>query len=689
MDDNSIYRDLFFEETDEYLQALNEGILQLEKTPEDKSVLDEIFRAAHTLKGMAATMGYSTMSELTHSMESVLEQFRNGKNVINSDIISLIFKCLDKLSEIVEALREEDDEEIDIKQLLDNLSNVAKDIHSIEKNEEIEIKPASKAVEMIREEHISDTDRLVIQNAKANGYNAYSISIQLEEECILKGARAYLVINRLEQEGEIIHSDPPAQEVEEGNFNLGFKLIYLSKSEKESIEETISNIAEIEWVEVNEIILDSTIAPSIKHKEPAPITEAVKEQPPVEKAEEEKKSEQKQEAKSDNKNGNHQANQSIRVDIAKLDSFMNLVSELVIYRTRLEDLTGSGDMSDIHEPLEHVARITSELQDLVLKIRMEPVNIVFNRFPRMIRDLSRELNKDIDLIIEGEDTELDRTVVSELGEPLIHLIRNAADHGIEGAEERAALNKPSKGTIKLIAYQEGNRVVIIISDDGKGIDPQVIKESAERKGISTGGMSNKDLVQLIFAQGFSTAKNVTNVSGRGVGMDVVRQKISSLGGNIEVESEVGKGTSFIIRLPLTLSIIQALMVNIGTEIFAIPLGIIETVVRIKEDEIYKSHNTEVYLYRDTAVPVVRLNNRLNLESDSDNNHLILTLLGDQYYGLMVDDLIGQQEIVIKKLTGILGEMKEYLGANILGNGDIALILDVGNLCSERTVDNVE
>lgn len=689
MDDNSIYRDLFFEETDEYLQALNEGILQLEKTPQDKSVLDEIFRAAHTLKGMAATMGYSTMSELTHSMESVLEQFRNGKNVINSDIISLIFKCLDKLSEIVEALREEDDEEIDIKQLLDNLSHVAKDIHSIEKNEEIEIKPEAKAVDMIREEHISDTDRLVIQNAKANGYNAYSISIQLEEECILKAARAYLVINRLEQEGEIIHSDPPAQEVEEGNFDLGFKLIYISKAEKESIEETIANIAEIEWAEVNEIILDSTIAPSIKHKESAPITEIVKEEPPVEKAEEEKKSEQKQEGKSDNKNGNHQANQSIRVDIAKLDSFMNLVSELVIYRTRLEDLTGSGDMSDIHEPLEHVARITSELQDLVLKIRMEPVNIVFNRFPRMIRDLSKELNKDIDLIIEGEDTELDRTVVSELGEPLIHLIRNAADHGIEGTEERAALNKPSKGTIKLIAYQEGNRVVIIISDDGKGIDPQVIKESAERKGISTGGMSNKDLVQLIFAQGFSTAKNVTNVSGRGVGMDVVRQKISSLGGNIEVESEVGKGTSFIIRLPLTLSIIQALMVNIGTEIFAIPLGIIETVVRIKESEIYKSHNTEVYLYRDTAVPVVRLNKRLNLESESDNNHLILTLLGDQYYGLMVDDLIGQQEIVIKKLTGILGEMKEYLGANILGNGDIALILDVGNLCSERTVDNVE
>lgn len=666
MDDNSKYRDLFFEETDEYLQTLNECLLQLEKDPGDSSVLDQIFRAAHTLKGMAATMGYTTMSELTHRMESVFEVFRKGINSINSDIISLIFRCLDKLSEIVEDLREENYLEYDIQGLLDELSSVATD--ETEENEE------QNSNKSIFRSELSDTDKIIVKSAQENGLNAYDIIVTLENTCLLKGARAYLVVNRLEQHGEIIHTEPSSDKIEEGNFEYEFRLIYLSNAKKEQIQELIEGISEIEKVEIVELqkLQDESYENAGQDSQ------------------ENQDNQEKQEKKEEHTkpSTNHHTNQTIRVDINKLDSFMNLVSELVIYRTRLEDLSNKNQSSDIKEPLEHVARITSDLQDLVLKIRMEPVNVVFNRFPRMIRDLSKELNKDIELVIEGEETELDRTVVSELGEPLIHLIRNAADHGIECAKDRKALGKPEKGLINLTAYQEGNRVVITISDDGKGINPEVIRESAERKGIDTKGLGDKDLVQLIFHQGFSTAKEVTNVSGRGVGMDVVKQKISTLGGSIEVVSEVNKGTTFIIKLPLTLSIIQALLVDIGKETFAIPLGIIEKVVKVDKIEILQSHKTEIYIYRGKAIPVVRLNEKLSLESANENKHLIITLLGNQYYGLMVDDLYGQQEIVIKKLTGILRQRKEYLGATILGNGDITLILDIGNLCSESVGEKV-
>jgi two-component system chemotaxis sensor kinase CheA len=660
MDDNSQYRDLFFEETDEYLQTLNECLLQLEKEPNDTNVLNEIFRAAHTLKGMAATMGYSTMTKLTHSMENVFELFRKGISSINSDVISLIFKCLDKLSEIVEDLRDENYKEYDISDLLSELQNVSKGQASATP----QVKNAKS--EVVRNK-LSDTDNMIIKSAQDKGFNVYDIIVVIESGCILKGARSYLVVNKLEQEGEITYTEPNTEKLEEGDFGDSFRLIYISKLSKDKVEEIINNIAEIERVDVQ--LIDDKISIATEQ----PHSEAIKESH-VDNGEATKKQQ-------------HHTNQTIRVDLSKLDNFMNLVSELVIYRTRLEDLSDS-QSSEIKEPLEHVARITSDLQDLVLKIRMEPVNIVFNRFPRMIRDLSKELNKKMELEIYGEDTELDRTVVSELGEPLIHLIRNAADHGIESVEERHTLGKPEEGLIKLSAHQEGNRVVITVSDDGKGIDPKAIRDSAERKGIDTKGLGEKDLIQLIFNQGFSTAKKVTNVSGRGVGMDVVKQKISSLGGSIEVISEINKGTSFVIKLPLTLSIIQALLVNIGKEIFAIPLGIIEKVVKIGKEEILKTHKSEVYIYRGRAIPVIRLNEKLSIESTDENNHIIITLLGNQYYGLIVDGLLGQQEIVIKKLTGILKTRKEYLGATILGNGDIILILDVGNLCSESVGEKV-
>ena len=689
MDDNSKYRDLFFEETDEYLQTLNECLLLLEKDPENSNVLDEIFRAAHTLKGMAATMGYKTMTDLTHMMESVLELYRSGEILITSDIISLIFKCLDRLSEIVDDIREEKYDEINIDDLVEELSLVLEGNNEKAKTEKKEL---GKEIRISTKE-ISETDKMIIHNATEKNYNAFDIVVTLEDYSLLKGARSYIVINRLEQNGEIIYTDPSVEDLEDGNFEDSFNLIYITKEKSEDIKEVIEDISEVKSAEINKIILDESLA-----------KESIVELEKTNKEEKEMDMKEntittnneniKDKKSIDNKNTDvktntsHHIGQTIRVDINRLDNFMNLVSELVIYRTRLEDIAGKINNSELNEPLEQVARITSDLQDLVLKIRMEPVNVVFNRFPRMIRDLSKQLDKDMELVIEGEETELDRTVVSELGEPLIHLIRNAADHGIETKEERLAKGKTEKGTIRLTAYQEGNRVVIIVSDDGKGMSPESIKESAIRKGIDVSGIDEKELIQLIFHQGFSTAKEVTDVSGRGVGMDVVRQKINSLGGSIEVESEVDKGTDFIIKLPLTLSIIQSLMVSIGKHTFAVPLGIIDKVVKVEKEEILKSHNSEIYMYRNKAVPVIRLNEKLSIEAAEGEKHIILVQLGDQHYGLLVDKLMGQQEIVIKKLTGILSKNKEYLGATILGNGEIILILDASNLCYERKVDKI-
>ncbi|MGB4589277.1 MAG: chemotaxis protein CheA [Clostridiaceae bacterium] len=672
MDETQKYRELFFEETDDYLQSLNENLLLLEKDAESVGTIDEIFRSAHTLKGMAATMGYTTMTELTHHMENILELFRSKTHKITKDAVSVIFKCLDKLSEIVEDLREENYPEYDISGLIEELDRFSSH----------EVKPISLIAGddlKLTFSEISEMDASVLGAAIEKGYGAFSIIVNINENCMLKGARAYLVISRLEENGEILQTSPRTEDLEEGNYNTGFTLLYITKLRKEEVIGIIENVSEVETVLVEELNKEMLLKPVLRPRE----VKSANHGKLIEMNKMLNENQMLETAQVHDKASSHapSAVQSIRVDLNRLDNLMNLVSELVIYRTRLEELSSKHQVKELNEPLGHVARITSELQELVLKIRMQPVSVVFNRFPRLIRDLSEELGKDIALLIEGEETELDRTVVSELSEPLVHLMRNAADHGIESAEERVARGKSPQGTIHLTASQEGNHVIINVSDDGKGIDPQKIKESAMSKGISTEGLSPNELIQLIFLQGFSTNTEVTNISGRGVGMDVVRSKITSLGGSLEVLSEIDHGTNFVIKLPLTLSIIQALMVHIGNEVYAIPLGIIEKVLKLTPGDIKASHFEEVYVYREKVIPVIRLSEKLDIVSKAQDQHLILVAVGGKRYGLVVDDLIGQQEIVIKKLSGTLSKMKEYLGASILGNGEITLILDVGNLCS--------
>ena len=688
LDDNSQYRELFFEETDDHLSQLNDGVLALESEPENREQLDSIFRSAHTLKGMAATMGYDTMAKLTHSMENMFQGFKDGVLAITGDSISLIFDCLDKLAEIVEDIRAEmETDESTISELLTRLSQVNQGGEEPAPGTAVSA-PTGLTLSNIHEylQRISADDRALPAQVIDEETHCYAIGVQLEETCVLKGPRSFIVIDKLEHHGDIIHSDPYIEDLENGEFEDIFYLLYLSQEPTDKIEKSILGNSEIKHTIVKALSESDLLSPETLTVETATKRETMAEAPATI---EELKTVTKQDlspAKKRPENAASSGQQSIRVELNKLDSFMNLVSELVVYRTRLENISNQQEESGIREPLEQVARITTELQDLVLKIRMEQVSVVLKRFPRMVRDLARDLDKEINLVIEGEETELDRTVVSELGEPLIHLLRNSADHGIESKADRMALGKPAAGEIKIIAFQQGNRVVITISDDGKGINPAVIAASAAKKGISTEGMNEQEIRHLIFHPGFSTAATVTNVSGRGVGMDAVHSKISSLGGSIELHSEVNEGTTFVINLPLTLSIIQSLMVKVANETFALPLGVIEKVVEVKPGDLIDIHQQEVYLYQGKAIPVVRTNRALDLpESDPETTqHLILVLLGKKYYALLVDELIGQQEIVIKKLGRELSHLKKYIGATILGNGDITLILDITALCHESS-----
>ncbi|WP_195957840.1 chemotaxis protein CheA [Enterococcus gallinarum] len=668
MDDNSVYRTLFFEETDDHLQQLNDHVLALESNPQDTALLNDIFRSAHTLKGMAATMGYDVMTQLTHKMENIFELFKTATLSVTSDSISLIFKCLDRLSELVEDLREEKElQPNQITDLLLELDQVEQQSQnqSDQQHSETTTSDTPLAQLSLAFEQLDSSDLFVIEQAVAGDYHAFSIAVRLEKDSMLKGPRAFLIMEKLEQSGDILHTEPSAEQLEEGDFDSDFRLVYLTQNELAEVQKNIASNSEIEEFRVEPFQANPSQATNETLK-----TDTTKEPTPKTK-----------------ETMTHHAsvsNQSIRVDLSRLDSFLDLVSELVVYRNQLEDVSHRENIEAIKDPLEQVSHLTSELQDLVLRIRMQQVNVVFSRFPRMVRDLSTELGKEMDLVIIGEETELDKTVVSELSEPLVHLLRNSVDHGIESPEEREALGKSRKGTIRLAAYQEGNRVIITLEDDGKGLDPQVIKASAERKGLATEGLSDEEIQQLIFHPGFSTAEKVTNISGRGVGMDAVQSKIANLGGTIELWSRPNKGTRFTIKLPLTLSIIQALMVRVGTETFAIPLDLVERVVIIKEEEVIQTVSQEVYRFQEDLIPIIRTDQLLGIEGNSVGKKFAIIVNSEQqYYGLLADELVGQQEIVIKKIDPLLQQLDRYQGATILGNGSIALILDVNAICGEK------
>lgn len=668
--DVSQYMGMFLEESMENLQTLNEALLDLEQNPSNIDKVNEIFRVAHTIKGMAATMGFSAIAELTHKMEDVLSKFREGRLEVSRSVVTVLFDCLDTLEKMVSNIELDNNEFIDITNIISKLEEVA-DEKSIESKSE-EVKDDKEEKNYYSD--LNEYDISVLKQAKDNGFNGLNVIITLREDTLLKSARAFLIVQELETQGEILKSYPSTEDIENEEFENELRFLLITTKTDIEIESLVINISEVSSVEASYVKIEEYFSDvESKEIEVLDFKNTINNVQSVNP----KNSEVKRE---NNSSVNKRAHQSVRVDLHRIDRLMNMVSELVIYRTRLEQIVIDDKSQELIETLEQVERTTSDLQDLVMKIRMLPLEVVFNRFPRMIRDLSLELKKEIDFVIEGAETELDRTVIDEIGEPLIHLLRNAADHGIESKEERISKGKNPVGTIKLVAYQEGTNALIKVTDDGAGINIEKVKAKAEKIGINTEGLSDNDIRNLIFAQGFSTNTVVTDVSGRGVGMDVVKTKISSLGGSVDVLSEEGKGSSFIIRLPLTLQIIQALLVKVGEETLAISLGFIDRVIDYNAGNIKKTNGEEVIVYRDSIIPLIRLNERLGIKSqDSKKKFVIIVKIGEKTVGLLVDSLLGQQEIVIKPLGKTLKSLKEYIGATILGNGLVTLILDVAAL----------
>ena len=690
------YLEIFLDETKEHLQSLSDQFMILEQEPDNMDTINEIFRSAHTLKGMAGTMGYKRMQTLTHDMENVFSEVRNNTIKVDGAMVDLLFQCLDALEEYTENIQNTGDEGTNdnehlIKALNDylakNSGNGAPQPAKEEKKEPAKEEPKQEAgadpgKEKWREIKLGDTEHTVIAEAKKQGKKCLGVTVYVQESCILKAARAFLVYKALEELGDMIVSVPSAQDIEDEHFEFDFSVIILTDADVETVKNAILNVSEIEAAYVGEV---EPVQPEEEVK-PAAIAEA---QPKEE--EQPKKAAPAAPAKAADKKPISKpiVNRTVRVDIEKLDVLMNLVSELIIAKNSLVSTSSQEGIltnNTFNEQIEYLESVTTNLHESVMKVRMVPIETVVQKFPKMIRDLSKKLDKKMQLIMSGEETELDRTVVDEIGDPLMHLLRNSADHGLESAEVRKERGKPEVGSIFLNAYQDGNNVIIEVRDDGNGIDVEAVKKKAIERGTITPeqaeNMADKDVIGLLFLPSFSTSEKVTDVSGRGVGLDVVKSKIESLSGEVEVKTKLGEGSTFIIRLPLTLAIIQALMVEVGGEKYAIPLGSIQTIEDVEPAEIKYVQAKEVINLRGTVIPLIRLNEVLDNESTKkpDENLLVIIVKkGDKLAGLVVDELMGQQEIVIKSLGNYINKNKIISGATILGDGEIALILDTNAL----------
>ena len=681
------YMDMFLDESHEHLQSLNEGLLRLEENMEEISVVNDIFRNAHTLKGMSATMGFAKIAELTHEMEDVLDLVRKEQLKLNEDIMDTLFKCLDSLEQMVDSVGNGEAEDVvDVSDLVATLRSISPGTPPPAAAPAAGGAAAAPAAGDASggagsDLGIDDIDLDVMKKAKDAGMNVFHVKVTLMESCVLKAARSVMVMHALDEIGDVIKSVPPAEDLEQEKFERSFDIVVATASDAEAVTNAVDTVSEIEDIGVEELDPDALAKPA----EPAPAaaTPAAAAAAPKKAAAPAKK----EGAKAAAPKKQHQS-QSVRVDIEKLDTLMNLMGELVINKVRLEQIGQTHRMSDLMETLEQMDRVTGDLQNIVMKVRMVPVSAVFNRFPRMVRDVSKELGKEINLTIEGEETELDRTVIDEIGDPIMHLLRNSLDHGVESPDAREAKGKPRVGEVGLIARHEGNNVVIMITDDGAGIDASKIRRKAVEKGMITQDEADRlddaDAVRLIFLPGFSTAEQITDISGRGVGMDVVRSKIEALSGHVDVETHIDEGSVFKIKLPLTLAIIQAMLVRVQEEMYAIPLTSIDSTVNIEPTDIQTIQNKEVIVLRGEIIPIVRMEEALQVPHVKDSEELFVVVVhaGEAKAGIVVDNLIGQQEIVIKTLGNLFAGLKLFGGATVLGDGRVALILDVATMIQQ-------
>ncbi len=704
--DISQYLDIFIDETAEHIQSLSDNIMALEQEPENADTINEIFRAAHSLKGMAGTMGFKRMQHLTHDMENVFQEIRNGNVKVNSDMIDILFECLSAVEEYLETVKSTSDEgtndnEVLIKKLNNYLEQAEEGGADAPAKEEAA--PAEEAADEGKADdgasgdapfksiEVEESNKSKLTEAAESGLKLYGCTVYIQSDCLLKAARAFLVFKAIEDFGEILVFSPNSQDIEDERFDLHFSLIIATQSEFEPIKDAICAVSEIEKVEFDTVTPADYIAEEELPKEEEKKVPVKAEAKAAKKAAEQSKSNQNKAKKTSNK---PVTARTVRVDIEKLDALMNQVSELIIAKNSLVSISttegnnGSQgfESQSFHEQIEYLERITTNLHESVMKVRMVPIETTVNKFPRMIRDLSRKLDKPMNLIMSGEETELDRTVVDQIGDPLQHLLRNSADHGIEDVELRKQRGKPEEGKIELNAYQEGNNVIIVVKDDGGGIDTESVKKKAIERGLVTedaaDDLTDKEIIDFLFMPSFSMAKKITDISGRGVGLDVVKSNIEALGGDVEVKSEYGLGSKFTVRLPLTLAIIQALMVEIRDEKYAIALGSIQNIENISVDDIKYVQAKEVIHLRGLVIPLIRLDELLDSEpKESEDNYLTVVVVkkGDNYAGLVVDNLMGQQEIVIKSLGKTIDNNKIINGATILGDGEVALIIDVNAL----------
>ncbi|WP_083226889.1 chemotaxis protein CheW [Lysinibacillus xylanilyticus] len=793
------YLEMFIEESKDHLQACSEHLLELEKNPDDLAIVGEIFRSAHTLKGMSATMGFEDLADLTHKMENVLDAIRNEKIHVTPEILDVVFESVDHLEEMVMDIANGGDGKRDVSSTVAQLKRIELGEYAIPEVVATTETPVTAVASVLEYDSFEQT---VITQSAEQGFNAFEISVRLREDCLLKAARVFMVFEILEKVGDVIKSNPSVEKLEDEQFDQQFYIAFVTKESAEDIQKKIMKVSEVEEVTVASIETTVTAVASVLEYDSFEETviaqsaeqgfnafeisvrlredcllkaarvfmvfeilekdgDVIKSNPSVDKLEDEqfdqqfyvafvtKESaedmqkkimkvseveevivatlEQKQfsekeqaiqevtatatiepEAKPVTTPANNipapkpakaeapakadkshapVGNKTIRVNIERLDILMNLFEELVIDRGRLQSIATEVNHGELNETVERMSRVMGDLQTIILTMRMVPVETVFNRFPKMIRQLSRDLNKKINLEIIGAETELDRTVIDEIGDPLVHLIRNSVDHGIENPTARLAKGKPEEGTVVLRAYHSGNYVFIEIEDDGAGINREKVLAKAISKGIVTQeqsySMSDKQINELILASGFSTADVISDVSGRGVGLDVVKTTIESLGGNISIESTQDVGSIFSIQLPLTLSIISVMLVEIEKEIYAIPLSsIIETSI-IRSSEIMNAHNQKVIDFRGKVVPLVFLEEIFEVprkEPQVDEFHsVVIVRKGEKLAGLVVDSFIGQQEIVLKSLGNYLTNIFAISGATILGNGKVALIVDCNAL----------
>ncbi|WP_312066949.1 chemotaxis protein CheA [Exiguobacterium sp.] len=655
------YVGLFLDESMEHLQAINTSLLVFEERRDDEAVIDQIFRSAHTLKGMAGTMGYDAIADLTHEMESALDLVRSKKQPATAELIDVLFVAAEQLETMVEDISRGGKGKLDVTETVRRLQQFIRP-------EQEEIVPVTSIVASQTFE-CDVYSEAVVKQSIASGYQAYIVHVELSADVILKAARVYMVFDRLQQLGDVILSNPTSDELEQEHFETTFSVLFVTQQDQVTIQEAIASVSEVATVTIDtfETTPEAEVATSTLPQEvPVPTSVSASVASP--------------ESSDQTDISAPVASKTIRVNLERIDRLMNLFEEFIIDRGRLERIAAEVSSPELTDTVERIKRGTNELQSLVLTLRMMPIEQVFNRFPRMVRSVSKDVGKHIKLHITGAETELDRTVIDEIGDPLVHLIRNAIDHGIENKAERILANKPVEGNLSLRAYHSGNRVFIEIEDDGAGINHERVTQIAIEKGLITEEeamqLTMEEASMLLFAPGFSTAEEVTDLSGRGVGLDVVKSKIESLGGEVFVETRRGEGTIFRISLPLTLSIISAMLVELGQETYAIPLTAIIETTSLRKSAILQAHREKVFDFRGQLVPLISLNEVYGLpQHEAEAYSVVVVRSGEKLAGLIVSELIGQQEIVMKPLGSYLEGIRAISGATFLGDGQVALIID--------------